>query len=288
MSRYLDTSTKARRAKIMAKQSRTCGSIGTETLRTPPCWTIVRETVREGLGWKWMGVSTVLMRALSVRVCGMHSTWIQAEPQHRRRMQKTVRITVLRRSCRKAAWTWRCERKHFSMALQRGRTCEETRRSVLRVGKQKHRAPPCIDDHQFKPEELEQVGELSNVCSANMLAGAVMKWARACDKRLARLISYIHCTSNFKQYCNMGNTAQECRLGLDSDFAGDLESSRSTSGSMLCVFGCRTFEPLSWTCKKQTSVSHNTPEVVSLDAGLRKEGSLPWICGIQSSKCCIP
>ena len=50
-------------------------------------------------------------------------------------------------------------------------------------------------------------------------------------KCLARLISYIHHTSEFKQYGHVGNSAQQCRLGLfqDSDFAGDLEDSKSTS-----------------------------------------------------------
>ena len=56
----------------------------------------------------------------------------------------------------------------------------------------------------------------------------------------------------------MGNTAKQCRLGLfeDSDFAGDLEDSKSSSGGTLCVFGSHTFVPTSWMCKKQTSVSH--------------------------------
>ena len=74
----------------------------------------------------------------------------------------------------------------------------------------------------------------------------------------------------------MGNTAQHCRLGLfqDSDFAGDLEDSKSTSGRILCIFGSRTFVPISWMCKKQTSVSHcsTKAEVISLDAGLRMDG----------------
>ena len=54
----------------------------------------------------------------------------------------------------------------------------------------------------------------------------------------ARLISYIHDTSEFKQYCHVGNTARQCRLGLfqDSDFAGDIEDSISTSGGILCIF----------------------------------------------------
>ena len=60
----------------------------------------------------------------------------------------------------------------------------------------------------------------------------------------------------------MGNTAKQCRLGLfqDSDFAGDLEGPKSTSGGTLCVLGSHTFVPISWICKKQTSVSHNSTE----------------------------
>ena len=74
----------------------------------------------------------------------------------------------------------------------------------------------------------------------------------------------------------MGNTAKQCRLGQfqDSDFAGDLEDSKSTSGGTLCIFGSQTFVPVSWMCKKQTSVSHSSTEseIISLDAGLRFDG----------------
>ena len=108
-----------------------------------------------------------------------------------------------------------------------------------------------MDDHQFKEEENESVGKLSTVCSqivlkslyfariggpdilwsVKKLARAVTKWTKACDKRLARLFSYIHRTCEYRQCCYVGNTAQHCRLGLfqDSDFAGDLEDSKSTS-----------------------------------------------------------
>ena len=42
----------------------------------------------------------------------------------------------------------------------------------------------------------------------------------------------IHHTSEYKQYWYAGNTAKQYRLGLfqDSDFAGDLEDSKSTTG----------------------------------------------------------
>ena len=76
----------------------------------------------------------------------------------------------------------------------------------------------------------------------------------------------------------MGNTAKQCRLRLfqDSDFAGDLEDSKSTSGGTLCIFGSHTFVPISWMCKKQTAVSHSSTEseIISLDTGLRLDGLL--------------
>ena len=155
---------------------------------------------------------------------------------------------------------------------------------------------PCIDDHHFKEEETKSIGELSTTCSqivlkclylarigrpdilwsVNKLARSITKWTKACDKRLNRLISYIHHTSEYKQYCHVGNTAKQCRLGLfqDSDFAGDLEDSKSTSGGTLCIFGSHTFVPISWMCKKQTSVSHSSTEseIISLDTGLRLDG----------------
>ena len=156
---------------------------------------------------------------------------------------------------------------------------------------------PCVDDHHFKEEELKSVGELSQVCSqivlkcpylarfgrpdiwsVNKLARSITKWTKACDKRLNRLISYIHHTCEYKQYYHVGNTAKQCRLGLfqDSDFAGDLEDSKSTSGRTLCVFGSHTFVPISWMCKKQTAVSHSSTEseIISLDTGLRLDGLL--------------
>ena len=80
-------------------------------------------------------------------------------------------------------------------------------------------------------------------------------------------------TNNFVMWETLPNN---CRLGLfqDSDFAGDLEDSKSTSAGTLCIFGSHTFVPISWMCKKQTSVSHSSTEseIISLDARLRLDG----------------
>ena len=126
---------------------------------------------------------------------------------------------------------------------------------------------------------LSRTGRPDILLSVNKLARAITQWTRAGDKRLARLSPYNHHTSEFKQYCHVGNTAQQCRLGLfqDSDFACDFEGSKSTSGGILCIFGTHTFVPISWMCKKQTSVSHSSTEaeIISLDAGPRMDGIPP-------------
>ena len=173
------------------------------------------------------------------------------------------------------------------------RYCELANKTTQQLNKV---STPCIDDHHFKEEELKSVRELSKVCSqivlkclylarvgrpdipwsVNKLARSITKWTKACDKRLSRLISFIHHTCNYKQYCHVGNTAKQCRLGLfqDSDLGGDLEDSQSTSGGTLCIFGSHTFVRISLMCKNQTSVSHSSTEseIISLDAVLRLDG----------------
>ena len=77
---------------------------------------------------------------------------------------------------------------------------------------------PCIDDHHFQEEELKSVRKLSKVCSqsvlkclylarigrpdilwsVNKLARLITKWTKACDKRLNRLISYMHHTCEYR------------------------------------------------------------------------------------------
>ena len=128
---------------------------------------------------------------------------------------------------------------------------------------------PCIDDHHFKEEEMKSVGELSHVCSqialkcfflarsgrpdilwsVNKLARSITKWTKAFDKRLSRLISNIHHTCEHKQYCHVGNTAKQCRLGLfqDSDFAGDLEDSNSTRNKLLFLTVQQNLKSSLWT-----------------------------------------
>ena len=123
---------------------------------------------------------------------------------------------------------------------------------------------------------LARIGRPDILWSVIKLARAITKWTKACDQRLNRLMSYIHRTCEYRQYCHVGNTAKQCRLGLfqDSDFARDLEDSKSTSGGTLYIFGSNTFVPISWMSQKQTSVSHSSTEseIIFLDTGLRLDG----------------
>ena len=127
-----------------------------------------------------------------------------------------------------------------------------------RTGEQNNSTMKQSRNTILKEAEMGSVGDLSKVCSqivlkclylprigrpdilwyVNELARAITEWTRACDKRLARLISYIHHTCDFKQYCHVGNTAKQCRLGLfqDSELTRDSEDSKPTSGGLLCIF----------------------------------------------------
>ena len=190
---------------------------------------------------------------------------------------------------------------NFFVVLRYGRSCQEMCGTILWAGKQddsttlqsinsihwwpsfqgrrieiRGRIVKSMLSFFLKCLYLARVGRPDILWLVNKLARSITKWTKACDERLSRLISYIPHTCYYKQNCHVGNTAKQCRLGLfqDSDFAGDLEDSKCTSGGTLCALGSHTFVPISWMCKKQTSVSHSSTEseIISFDAGLRLDG----------------
>ena len=109
-----------------------------------------------------------------------------------------------------SSWSYDME-GHAKKCVQR--YCELAHRATQQLFQV---STPCIDDHHFKEEELKSVGELSKVSSqivlkclylarvgrpdilwsVNKLPRSITKWTKACDKRLNRLISYIHHTCN--------------------------------------------------------------------------------------------
>jgi hypothetical protein len=166
----------------------------------------------------------------------------------------------------------------------------------LDVSSLKYVAAPYIDDHQIKPEEFTERGILAcnaakiltkvlygarllhydalwSVCS---LAGEVTRWTRACDRRLHRLIAYLHYHQDLSLESLVGDYAKDLTVALftDADFAGDTKSSKSTSAVYLAIVGPRTFIPVMASSKKQSAVSHSSTEseIIALEYGLRSEG----------------
>ena len=155
---------------------------------------------------------------------------------------------------------------------------------------------PCMDDHQLAPEDFEEKGTLQPVCAkivlkalymaritrmdilwtVNQLARDVTRWNVACDKRLYRLICYVHTHGSYKQDCWVGDAPENILVApfSDASFAGDLKDSRSTSGSFTASVGPRTWVPIAWACKKQGAVSHSSTEaeVIALETCIRGEG----------------
>ena len=170
--------------------------------------------------------------------------------------QRNVRITNFWYCNWQITRMGQTSRKDGLVVLRHGRTYEKYVGRYYELANKKTEqlytvSRSCLHDHNFKKEELEKVVELSDVCSqivlkcfylaridrpdilwsVNKLARAVTTGARVCDRRLARLISKIHHTYDHRQHCRVCTTAQHCRLGLfqNSDFADDLEDSKSTS-----------------------------------------------------------
>ena len=129
-----------------------------------------------------------------------------------------------------SSWSYDME-GHAKKCVER--YCELANKTTQRLYKV---STPCIDGHHFKEEEMKSVGELSQVCSqivlkslylarigrpenllsVNKFAQSITKWTKACDKRLNRLISYIHHTCEHKQYCYVGSSAKTMQTGTVS------------------------------------------------------------------------
>ena len=90
--------------------------------------------------------------------------------------------------------------------------------------------------------------------TVNMLAREVTRWTQACDRRLHRLVQYMHQTAEYAQMCFVGDSPSQCWLTMFSDasFAGDIQDSKSTSGGVLFLAGPNTFVLLARSCGEET------------------------------------
>ena len=88
-------------------------------------------------------------------------------------------------------------------------------------------ATPCIDDHLIPAEEFDVKGELSAIAARVVLKAlyvarivrldvvwSVTRRTAACDRRLHRLISFVHHTTEWAQIRYAGDSHSQCWLEL--------------------------------------------------------------------------
>ena len=93
---------------------------------------------------------------------------------------------------------------------------------------------------------LARIGRPDILWSVNKFARSVTEWIQACDRRLARLISYIHHTHAFRQYYHVGNTVHHCRLDFKTqNLQGILKTQNPHQAEFFRICGSPTFVPIS-------------------------------------------
>ena len=212
----------------------------------------------------------------------MFESWISAGATEKLPCSENLRIS-----------SWSCDMEgHAKKCVER--YCELANKTTQQLYKV---STPCIDDHHFKEEELKSVGELSKVCSQIVLKCLYLArigrpdilWSvdKTCtidhkmDQGLWQTIislDLLHPSHMWLQtILSCGKHCQTIQIGTVSR----LRLCRRSRGLIIKIrwntvhfFGSHTFVPISWMCKKQTSVSHcsTESEIKSLDAGLRLDG----------------
>eukprot|EP00971_Amphidinium_carterae_P137901 2733206-Amphidinium_carterae.2 len=91
-------------------------------------------------------------------------------------------------------------------------------------------------------------------------------------------MSYIDSSKDLKVVAEVGDDVKDIQAQLfaDAEFAGCPFSARSTSGVYFAMMGKYTHVPIAAVSKRQTCVSHSTPEaeIVAADTALRLVGLL--------------
>ena len=150
----------------------------------------------------------------------------------------------------------------------------------------------------FSPKGGEEPGALAKTCSSHLmkllfaarlarpdlvvsitrLASKVTMWNRSHDRALRRLMQYVSHTADLELSGELSSDDLQTAvlvMSPDADLAGDLETTKSTSGLWLelqSADGKRAW-PLSWRSKRQGSTASSTceAEVISLATALKAE-----------------
>ena len=148
--------------------------------------------------------------------------------------------------------------------------------------------PPAPDQGRLQPiaaKVLMKILYAARLCRFDLLravchlATFVTKWTSECDRKLHRLVCYINSSKHLRMIGWVGDdlSALQPHLFADADFAGCTATQRSTSGYHFAIRGPNTCFPITGVSRRQTCVSHSTPEaeIVSADLALRH-------CGLPS------
>ena len=86
------------------------------------------------------------------------------------------------------------------------------------------------------------------------LASKVTNWDSVCDRMLHRLVCYINSSLDYKLKGHIGDSNKDLTLTLfsDADFAGCLDTAKSTPGVLIFLTGPNSFFPLNAIMKKAT------------------------------------
>ena len=153
-------------------------------------------------------------------------------------------------------------------------------------------------DEDFAPKGSEKVGSLAKSASSHLmkvlfaarlcrpdllvsitrLASKVSAWQECHDRALKRLFQYIFHHADLELVCSLGvSDLSDCRIVMspDADLAGDMETSKSTSGLWVEVVSSDATRswPISWKSKRQGSTASSTceAEFIALSTALKSE-----------------
>ena len=188
-------------------------------------------------------------------------------------LQNHVWIQNFRKNNQKITMLGKSE--YFFVVLWLGRWNDVVSWQTRRLCNLQKASTPCIDDHHCNEKELKPVGALSKVCSqivlkcwylarigpdilwsVNKLARSITKWTKTCAKRLSRLISYIHRTCVYTQYCHVGHTAKQCNFW--DWFETPILQEILRTQNLLLEEHCAFWE--SYICSNKLDVSHSSTE----------------------------
>ena len=112
--------------------------------------------------------------------------------------------------------------------------------------------------------------------AVGFLATEITKWTSKCDRQLYRRIGYMKGSANLRMVGWVGDSFGSItpHLYADADFAGCVDTLRSTSGVHQALLGPHTNFPIAGHSKRQGCVSHSTPEaeMVAMDFAMRSTG----------------